>query len=47
MIPATVRGGAAAKLPPEERFFSRVDRSATCWYWTGKLDGNGLRGLQA
>lgn len=28
-------------LPPEQRFWLRVDRSGECWTWTGTLDASG------
>lgn len=29
------------KPPPEERFWDFVDKTATCWLWTGRTDRDG------
>lgn len=31
----------AARHRPEEAFWSRVDKSGSCWLWTGPRDGKG------
>lgn len=33
--------GNARAVPPESRFWSKVDKTATCWNWTGARDPNG------
>lgn len=33
--------------PPEERFFRRVDKSGSCWIWTGVTAPNGYGRFQA
>lgn len=40
--PATARGHAAARYTPEERFWSRVNKTDTCWLWTGTGSRTGL-----
>lgn len=39
--PATTsrEGDDMAKRTPQERFWSKVDKTATCWLWTGALTG--------
>lgn len=32
---AAIRGRHAATLTPEQRFWSRVDKTDTCWNWIG------------
>ena len=29
------------RRPPEERFWEKVERTTSCWLWTGKLNPNG------
>lgn len=38
----SIRAGRIAKLPkPEERFWKYVNKTETCWLWTGALFDNG------
>jgi hypothetical protein len=30
-----------ARLTPEQRFWAKVNKTETCWLWTGATSGNG------
>ena len=32
---------AISKRTPEYRFWSKVEKTSTCWFWTGSVRGNG------
>lgn len=35
------RRGTTHDITPEERFWAKVDKTETCWLWTGSQRGNG------
>lgn len=41
------RAGLSGPLTPEQRFWAKVDKTATCWLWQGAKDSGGYGQIRA